>query len=414
MYIRSFRVRNYMIHQNTVVELSPVTVFVGQNGGGKSAFFDAMLNFSMLSRGHLRQAFGPYPWSFRSSLYRGASNPARIGFEVAMSRAEGDDEWLVYGIDYAQKGMYEDQPAFTIFSERLTRMPTGEVLFDRAQVDDYPMAKGLRLEDDRSFFSACRYQAATEPGFTLDPLLDYLTQQISRFNKFRLDPTELAAPRRRPEVGGDTEPAGPTGLRRMGYLGEDLAAILFALDESESPHLKVVVDRIQQVVPEFEGFDFVAVGTDRVAFDVRYRDRRAAVPAARLSSGMLIYIGLTVLVTLPSRPPILMIEEPENGLTPEAIKAFYQSVRALAFHPDPAQRSQVLISSHSPLVICEAWNGEDRNFIHQVKVADGKSLVRRFADVVESEGIQLGKDESGARTVLSLKNAENIMSGYMS
>ena len=51
MFIRKFRVRNYMVHQDTSIELQPLTVLVGPNGGGKSALFDAMLNFSMLARG---------------------------------------------------------------------------------------------------------------------------------------------------------------------------------------------------------------------------------------------------------------------------------------------------------------------------------------------------------------------------
>jgi predicted ATPase len=103
MYLREVKIRNFMIHQETELHLLPLTVFVGPNGGGKSAFFDALLNFSMLARGNLRQAFGPYPFSFRTALYRGA-NPryARIGYRVGISRTQAEDEYLVYEIDYAQ------------------------------------------------------------------------------------------------------------------------------------------------------------------------------------------------------------------------------------------------------------------------------------------------------------------------
>ena len=109
-----------------------------------------------------------------------------------------------------------------------------------------------------------------------------------------------------------------------------------------------------------------------------------------------------------------MIEEPENGLTPQATKAFYQAVRRLAFNENPRERSQVLISSHSPFIICDAWNGEDRDFIYQVKVVDGHSAIQKFSAVVNDLQIHLAKDAGGARTHLSLKNAEEIMSGRLS
>jgi predicted ATPase len=364
MYIRKFRVRNFMVHQDTSIELQPLTVLVGPNGGGKSALFDSMLNFSMLSRGNLRQAFGPYPYSFRATLHRGASRLARIGFEVTMSRHSEDDVALTYATDYAQQGPAEEQPSFLIFNEKLTRLPDQTVLFDRSNPESYPMSEHLHLENDRSLFSAVRLRGGNASG-EIDPLLDYVTQQISRFNKFRLDPAVLAAPSRLPELGIEPDPARAP---RLGYHGEDLASTLYYLSETDSPVIERIQARIREVIPEFEGFDFNTVGTDRIAFAVRYSDRRETIPSVRLSSGMLIYIGLIVLVSIPNRPPVLMIEEPENGLTPQAVKAFYQAVRTLAFDPETENRSQVLLSSHSPFVICEAWNGEDRDFIHQVKL----------------------------------------------
>jgi hypothetical protein len=49
-----------------------------------------------------------------------------------------------------------------------------------------------------------------------------------------------------------------------------------------------------------------------------------------------------------------------------------------------------------------------------VKVREGQALVRRFSKLIEEQGIQLAKDNDGNRTNLSLKNADLIMSGYMS
>jgi predicted ATPase len=184
------------------------------------------------------------------------------------------------------------------------------------------------------------------------------------------------------------------------------------LAETKSPVLEDIRARLKQVDPAFDNFDFNMIGPDRVGFSVVYSDQRGSITAVRLSSGMLILIGLMVLVLSPGRPPVLMIEEPENGLTPQAVRAFYAAIRELAYSPELEHRSQVLISSHSPFVICEAWNGEDRDFIHQVKVIDGKAQIRKFSEVIKEQGIQLAKID-GERKHLSLTNASEIMSGYL-
>jgi hypothetical protein len=73
--------------------------------------------------------------------------------------------------------------------------------------------------------------------------------------------------------------------------------------------------------------------------------------------------------------------------------------------------SQILISSHSPFIICAAWNGTERDFIYQVRPESGRSLIRPFKQVIEEQHIQLGKVD-GVRTHLSLTVADEVMAGY--
>ncbi len=410
MYLRNFRIRNFLVHQNSYMDLSPLTVFVGPNGGGKSAFFDALINFSMLVRGSLQQAFGPYPFSYRATLYRGASPVSRIGYEVTMSKVKDDESWLTYEIDYRQTGQAEESAHFEIHKERLAAEPAGRVLFDRSDPDSFEISRSLRLAEDRSIFASLRQAQIIGTAPATDELFSYCTQQISRFNKFRLDPFSLSQTSRIPDI---EEATAGSRMPRLGYHGEDLAATLYYMAETQSPRLDLIRQKIQDIEPAFDDFEFNMIGADRVGFSVRYRDRRGSVTAIRLSSGMLIFIGLIVLVMSPERPSVLMIEEPENGLTPQAVKSFYEAVRDLALTEDHGNRSQVMLSSHSPFVICEAWNGEDRDFIHQAKVVDGVCQIRKFSDVIKEQGIQLAK-VAGERKHLSLANAEEIMSGYLS
>src|SRR4029453_7409003 len=116
---------------------------------------------------------------------------------------------------------------------------------------------------------------------------------------------------------------------------------------------------------------------------MRFSDARKTIPAPRLSDGQLLVVGLMALLYGPARPPVLKMEERENGLTPPVQREVYNAVRTLAFR-QPPNRSQILISSHSPFVLCDAWNGEDRDFVHQVKVEDGRAIVRKFSEAISA------------------------------
>jgi len=398
MYIHELTVRNFLIHQNTTVKLSPITVLIGPNGGGKSALFDSFLNFSMLARGSIRQAFGHYPFSYTATKYRGAAGIARIGFDVTMSKFREDGEKLFYTINYAQQGPAEGgNPTFQIFTETLR---SGDrTLFSRDHPEGSPLKKALRyVDDDYGIFAAVKQAELDGTGSDGFEIVSSCAKEISKFNRFRLSPNNLSWPSRIPELESDPP--------RIGYEGEDLAACLYYMEKKKDPALNTIIQEVAAVLPAFEGFEFTFVGVDKVAFSMKFSDGRGNINAARMSHGNLIFLGLMVLTYSPNRPPMMLLEEPENGLTPLAIEHFYQAIRALAFRPDASQRSQILISSHSPFVMCDAWNGQDRDFIHQVKIEDGKSVIRQLSEVATQTGAVLRKNDQ-----LGLKTAAELMSG---
>ena len=76
-------------------------------------------------------------------------------------------------------------------------------------------------------------------------------------------------------------------------------------------------------------------------------------------------------------------------------------------------RIQILLSSHSPSLIVEAWNGEERDFIYQVRVQEGQAVIRPFGEVVADQSIQL-RMRGGERRELGLRTADEVMDGYYS
>jgi len=406
MYLQEVTVKNYSIHRETKIGLSPISVFVGPNGGGKSAFFEALLNFSMLARGRLSEAFGPYPYSFAATRHRAATQISRIGYDVLMSADADSAEKVRYKIDYSQveRGSEAAPPRFEIYREHLEL--DGKVLFDRDNPDASVLKGALKhLVGDIGILSAVRRAEIEGSAIGVPAVLVELAKEVSRLNRFRLEPYTLRGASPLPDL---TAPDAP----RIGHAGENAAATLYFLDKTGSPALAQIVEGLKRALPDFDSFEFNTVGTQRIGFSMRFSDARETITAPRLSDGQLLVVGLMVLLYGPGRPPVLMVEEPENGLTPPVQREVYTAVRALAFG-QPPNRSQVLISSHSPFVLCDAWNGEDRDFVHQVKVEDGRAAVRKFSEAIAAQGIQLAKDADGKRTHLGLRNAEELMAGYL-
>jgi predicted ATPase len=68
------------------------------------------------------------------------------------------------------------------------------------------------------------------------------------------------------------------------------------------------------------------------------------ITSSGLSEGTLSILALTILPYLENLPAIVFLEEPENGIHPQAIESVLQSLSS-SYH------SQVLVSSHSPVVL---------------------------------------------------------------
>src|SRR5207245_7699468 len=125
---------------------------------------------------------------------------------------------------------------FSIANERVTKQPGNVVLFDRSDPDAYPLTRNIELQNDRSLFAAIRQAELSGGTIDADSLVTYCTEQISRFNKFRLDPVVLAQPSRLPDPS-------PTATPRLGYHGEDPAATLYNLSEAKDPTLKAIGEK---------------------------------------------------------------------------------------------------------------------------------------------------------------------------
>jgi hypothetical protein len=402
VFIRKIVVSNFMIHRRTELELAPMTVFVGPNNSGKSSLFDALLNLAGVCKDPLPAVFPPGPYSYRSRHCNASLSEEPIGFEVELAETAESENVLRYEIAYRQIDWKAGKAEYEITEEHLEERPSGQTLFDRRSGEIAEPVVGDLVDRQTSFFTALR-KAYFERRLRREGLVGHVAENISRFGKFRLEPEILSKPGATPEV---LAPSGrPLRAPRMRYRGEELASVLYFLDRTRDPKLDAIIEAVASAVDGFDGFEFNAIGSDAVGFSARFADSRGLVEAPNLSAGTLNLIGWLSLLIPTDRHPVLMLEEPELGLTPRSTKAVYDAALRAAQTTDDG--TELLISSHSPSILAWAHSEYDGNNAYIMTPGDGACEVITYAERVEQG--EFGVDLNRA---MGVDMANQIMHGF--
>lgn len=282
--------KNIKCFESARVQLAPLTVLVGKNDSGKSAFLNAI---------------------------------ALLGGQV-----HGRLEWLRHGAESGEivvRGP-EDTAGLKVDSANGMGMPTGRAL------------------------------ARVQPPY-------------------QLDVRKLAEPGLINALATNGSPAG----KPLPFDGSNIVAAIDRLP----PKVQVQLESsLIERVPAIDAFQLVPVapspsgGQQRQGFKEVYFTVRGGgeMPASQVSSGVLILLFYLTLVADAHPPPLILIEEPENGLHPSQLEFVVRQLYALT----QARSVQVVMSTHSPYLL----DYIHRDFIRVFqRDAGGKVSVTPFVDV---------------------------------
>lgn len=137
--------------------------------------------------------------------------------------------------------------------------------------------------------------------------------------------------------------------------GKNIAAVLGRLAGTE--HFDDIIIDISSLIPGVAGLN-VDLDEHRQewSFDVIFDDE-GAVPSTLLSDGTLRVLAILTMLHDPKSAGTLLIEEIETGLHPSRLKELLRRIRqrvSSTYEPD-AQLRQVIVTSHSPVVVSELY-----------------------------------------------------------
>lgn len=329
--IERIRIRNYKALRDVAVELGRINVLVGPNDSGKTSFLEAIGAICRSVDVPLEQAFvGAWSGADLVSERRSSScvsltaefcAPASIksyGFECRFSAGS--------------RHVRVASEKYTDWDDRLCEL------------------------GESSITTGVRAILGISPPHPEIDAATRLRELLSGVRHYRLDPESIALP------------VGFVADERFSMVdagGFGLAVCLDDIITHDVDRFVAIRDSMRRAFPELQAIRLVrepavvrrsAPGRERwdaasapgKALRFALRNCDGDVPASQVSDGMLLVLAYLTILSTPTPPRLLLIEEPENGIHPRRLKEVLSVVRDFVREQS---ETQVILTSHSPYVV---------------------------------------------------------------
>lgn len=326
MQIKSVAIENFKaLRTPGTVKLRPLSVIIGNNGSGKSSLLEAVETYRRVVLDGVDAAMEHWQ-GFEHIRHKAALSRLTTAARYDPSRQQGAMS----------------------FKLKLT-MPSGMV--------DLSMKVNVREAGNRLYIQDERFKLGKEPEMVRDPLGASSTAGEGRsviFGLPGLDPAVEALRnmlflRLNPDVIGNLQSIKRSGGRmRLAGDGANVAEYLIDLRERSAAAFEEVTHALRYVLPYASDVEpkVLDAGIIRRSY-VQLLESKYEIPGWLMSSGSLRVLPLIATLLDPDPPPVMFIEEVENGLDPRTVGLVVDLMRAAA----QSGRSQIIATTHSPYLL---------------------------------------------------------------
>ncbi len=373
MEIKSLKVQNFGCIKDLEMKLTPLHAVIGPNDAGKSTLLRAVRTGMQLH-------------SFCFNTFDNSAKGAKSGISP-FDPGQHDDanvslDLLIkekWGFNYELNLLKSNQIREKLTPENGNAIFATRSLFQSTQLRTWSDMRGSLIQQD-SFLD---YYIKNCPDIRLA-----LPRMV------RLDPDSLRLP------GGLISSVEPIDFEEKGY---GLASVLDAMISRNLDGYLVIREQIRGLFPTVGDLAYENTDNNQKGLGIKLKNDKF-VNSQFMSEGMLYYLAYAILKYL-EPASIVFIEEPENGLHPSRIKEIMKIIRELS------KTTQVLIATHSPLVINEMepeevsilWRDDEKgtqvmpitetsNFKDRSQVYALGELWLSYADGINEVELRTGKE----------------------
>jgi len=356
--ITRFEVDGFKSLRDFAVDLEPLTVFVGPNGAGKSNLLEAMALLGRLTSMPVEEAFKKGRGRVLDQFSRfGGETSRTIRFAVEVS------------LDTPIPAFEDGAPSLpTRYRYELTiERRARDSGVDRFAIEQESLQGKLdgggetvpfiqQQHGEASFTTVLRAVVTHQFPNVLVGLFTALVAELGALRILQLDAARLRE---------------PSEKISSGILAPDASNLAAILADLPAPALGAIRADLASLVPGLSGFDVVPEG-DALRLDFKLSGGEH-LPARLASDGTLRALALLTVLAADPHPSVLGIEEPENGIYPGRLRRLLSILRDTAVSAD---KTQILLTTHSPVVVAAFRDQPQMLRIVDVVVRDGKRETR--------------------------------------
>ena len=352
-FLRKLTLRNFRSIRNEAVTFANPLFLVGRNGSGKSNLVSALAFLSECMT---------TPLQLVVEQWGGVGRIGHLHTPLASPHVNFHLDFQI-GVDSRQGGVYafalrvtEEGDFFVSYEHcSLTDDGVNPIWFNRTETDFRTNISGIK--------PALSPRSLVMPVIGGVQELSAVYEALSSMRLYQIRP-EL--------VGGIQEQSGSPYLKPD---GSNSNSVLLRLSKRDNGFVKRtpgsmsrVRDLLQSVVPGISpGVPEFVRGQSALFVEQNWSDSKVVLEAEAMSSGTLSALGLIVAALQEPAPSLTAIEEPELNIYPGALDAIGDIINVAA------QRTQVVVTTHSPDLIDAKWIRADN--LRVVEWANGETRI---------------------------------------
>ena len=355
-----FRLENFKAIQRAAIRFTPLTVLIGNNGSGKSSLIEGLETYRAIVADGLDAAM--QRWFGLEHVWNKAAKHPLLA-EGKRQRTYGNPisftaNGQIDGKPYRAEMVVNAKPGLNgIFIERETIKSPGVAPMNRQASGSYKFhgeTEKLRHGD-------------FDVGQSAVPRL--LKEHVVAWQFLSLSPDSMGPP--------TVKSMATNGNLLLNRDGSNLAQYLLNIRTKDTAAFDGIIEAMQFVLDYAQNFEPVETREIQPTMYLKMleqvRDENIEIPGWLISTGTLRILALLAVLRNPDPPPLIVVEEIENGLDPRTINLILKEIQTAV----QSGHTQVILTTHSPYFL----NLLDLSHLVLCERVEGAPVFRRVSDI---------------------------------